>query len=152
MRVCRSGTQSASFFIIFKVEYKGPKNSIISSTGGNDGKSEICAMTPVSCWCHMKKSTCTPIYNKYQSHLLNMSCKQTNKKRKTDKNCLQWSFISKSLVELYTHLVPGDAFFFDRTLQQQIKQKKLIHYIMVFVSGPFGLYNTNAGNNTPVVY
>ena len=37
----------------------------------NNGKYEIGVMTPVSCWCTMRKST--PISNKSQTHLLNFT-------------------------------------------------------------------------------
>jgi len=62
------------------------------------------------------------------------------------------SFISKSLVELYTLLGLGDAFFLlkesksKKATQQNNKNK--IRKTMVFTFDPFGLYNTNADDKT----
>ena len=58
------------------------------------------------------------------------------------------SFISKSRVELYTHLVPGEAFFLQSNATATSKIIRIIHYTMVFASNPFGLYNTNADGKT----
>ena len=70
------------------------------------------------------------------------------KEKKLGKNCLYWSFISVSLVELYTHLVPGDALFLHSNATATSKIITNNMTMAIFTVWQLNFYNTNIDDMT----